>query len=175
MNTKTITVTSVEWPQAGKKMGAVIDNEGQRWGVWPDKLSGYQQFRTYEVVYKTRDYQGRTYHTIETARPVGNGITDTGLIRPQKTGYNPATPVTFPPRHDESFDDKRRMDIFVCGAFNNIMSNPNMSPTKLTNENMVSLVNGLKQVWKLTLGPQAQAVQPRGASDDEMNDSIPFE
>jgi len=164
MNTKVITVTSIEWPQAGKKMGAIIDNEGQRWGVWPDKLPGYQQFRTYEIGFKSRDYQGKTYYTIETAKPLGNGVTNTGLIIPK--------PV--PSRQDENFDDKRRMDIFVCGSFNNIMSNPNVNPTTFTNADMVAMVRGLKQVWTLTLGPQAQAVQPRGTSDDELNDEIPF-
>lgn len=163
MNTKTITVAAIEWPQAGKKMGAVIDSTGQRWGVWPDKLPGYQEFKSYEIAYKSRDYQGRTYYTIETATPL-NGGRVTGLIIPK----------TVPPKQEESFDDKRRMDIFVCGAFNNIMANPSMNPTALTNADMVALVRGLKQVWTLTLGPQAQAVLPRGASDDELNDEIPF-
>lgn len=163
MNTKTITVTSVEWPAAGKKMGAVIDNEGQRWGVWPDKLPGYQQFRTYEIAYKSNDYKGKTYYTIETAKPLNGTGTVTGLIVPKAV-----------PRQEESFDDKRRMDIFVCGAFNNLLSNSNIDPTKMSNADLVALVRGLKQVWTLTLGPQAQAVLPRGASDDELNDEIPF-
>jgi len=165
MNTKTITVTSIEWPAAGKKMGAVIDNEGQRWGVWPDKLPGYQQFRTYEIGYKSNDYKGKTYYTIETARPLNGTGGVTGLIIPRAA----------PPKQDESFDDKRRMDIFVCGAFNNIMSNPSFNPTVQSNADMVEIVRGLIQVWKLTFGPQAQAVVERGMRDDELNDSIPFE
>src|SRR5882672_5947176 len=107
MNIKTITVTSIEWPQAGKKMGAVIDNEGQRWGVWPDKLPGYKQFLTYEIGYKSNDFKGKTYYTIETARPINGTGTTTGLIMPK--------PVTLGLPHvraNES-DDKRRMDIFV--------------------------------------------------------------
>lgn len=163
MNTKTITVAAIERPQAGKKMGAVIDSTGQRWGVWPDKLPGYQEFKTYEIGYKSNDFKGKTYYTIETATPL-NGGRVTGLIIPK----------TVPPKQEESFDDKRRMDIFVCGAFNNIMANPNVNHLTMTNAEMVGIVNGLKQVWKLTLGPQAQAVLPRGASDTELNDEIPF-
>jgi|SRR5882672_826516 len=166
MNTKTITVSAIEWPQAGKKMGAVIDSTGQRWGVWPDKLPGYQQFRTYEIGYKSRDYQGKTYYSIETATPLNGNGTVTGLIIPKSAPTR---------QQDESFDDKRRMDIFVCGAFNNIMGNPGVQPTMLSNSQLIDIVNDLKKVWKLTLGPQAQAVLPRGASDDELNDSIPFE
>jgi len=165
MNTKTITVTSIEWPAAGKKMGAVIDNEGQRWGVWPDKLPGYQQFRTYEIGYKSNDFKGKTYYTIETARPINGTGTVTGLIIPK------AVPL----KQEENFDDKRRMDIFVCGAFNNIMANPNMNPAVFKVEGMAAMVEMLKRTWQRTLGPQAQAVVERGTRDDELNDSIPFE
>jgi hypothetical protein len=169
MNTKVITVTSIVWPQAGKKMGAVIDNEGQRWGVWPDKLPGYQQFHTYEIGFKSNDFQGRTYHTIETAKPVGNGQTSR-LIIPSSS----ATPnvVPMPPRQDTAMDDKRRMDIFVCGAFNNIMSNPNQA--LLSTSDMIAIVTRLKAVWSATLGPQAQETVERGSKDGELNDSIPF-
>lgn len=169
MNTRVITVASIEWPQAGKKMGAVIDSTGMRWGVWPDKLHGYQQFRSYEIGFKSSDFKGKTYYTIESAIPLGEGSKPSGLIMPD----HPIPPPPPMPRQDDA-DDKRRMDIFVCGGFNNAMANPNTSPLVMNSENMIGLINNLKAAWKATLGPQAQPMQRKGALNADLDDEIPF-
>src|SRR6267154_5091184 len=130
MNTVVITVATIRYPEAGKKMGAIIDSTGKRWGVWPDKLPGYQQNRSYEVAYKASDFKGTTYYTIETATPIGNGGAP-GLILPR-----PPIPESRP----APSDDQRRMDIFVCGAFNNLLSNPNFTSEGLKVEALAATV-----------------------------------
>ncbi len=152
MQTMTITVAAIEWPAAGKKLGAIIDSTGKRWGVWPDKLPGYQQGCTYEVGY-------------ETATPVGNGGAP-GLILPR-----PPTPES----RSAPSDDQRRMDIFICGAFNNILSNPNFTSEGLKVEGLAAVVEILRRVWQRTLGPQAQEIKPKGALNKDLDDEIPFE
>jgi hypothetical protein len=44
----------------------------------------------------------------------------------------------------------------------------------MNTENMIGLIENLKAAWKRTLGPQAQETKPKGALNDELNDSVPF-
>ncbi len=167
MNTQMITIASIQRPQVGKKMWAAIDINNQRWGVWPDKVAALQEGGTYEINFKSNDFQGKTYYTIETAVPVGNVPGAPRLILPKSNGVAP------PPRQMEPVDDKRRMDIFVCGAFNNILSNPNFTP-QMEVAGLAAIVEVLRRVWQRTLGPQAQETVERGARDNELDDKIPF-
>jgi hypothetical protein len=162
-----ITVASIEWPKPGKKIGAVIDSTGKRWGVWPDKLPIFQQFATYEITYESNDFKGQTYYTIKTAVLVGgNGMQQspslTALVRQGRDANQPDT------------DNQRRLDIFVAGGFNNMMSNPNVDPKTLSSATMIAFVNALKAAWKATLGPQAQPIERAGALNAELDDRIPF-
>jgi len=159
----TITVASIEWPKEGKKQGAIIDSTGKRWGVWADKVGTFQQFGTYEITYKTNEFRGTTYYTLDTATLVaGNGVQP-----PRPT----PTVINMPPRSD-SADNQRRMDIFVCGAFNNIMANPNTKPQEWTSEGMAGMIKTLKTVWLRTLGPQPDPIS--STRNNDMNDDIPF-
>lgn len=164
MQTITITVAAIEWPKPDKKLGAIIDSSGQRFGVWPDKLPGYQQGRSYEIGYESSEFKGKTYYTVKTATPVSG--TGAGLIIPR------AAPT--PPPRNEDADNQRRMDIFICGGFNNFMSNPTVKPMEISTEQMAEMVRRLKKVWQLSLGPQAQEAVERGALDRELDDKIPF-
>lgn len=170
MNTVTITVADIRPPAPGKKQASVIDSTGKRWGIPPSEQNNYRQFGTYEITqYKTNEFQNKTYYTIEAARAVaayGNGGAD-GSIQPSP---RPSTGNAYTPPND----DIRRMDIFVCGGFNNIMANPCVNPMEISTEQMAEFARRLKQVWKLTLGPQAQEAKPAGSSTAEFNDDIPF-
>jgi len=161
MNTVVITVATIRYPEAGKKMGAIIDSTGKRWGVWPDKLPGYQQNRSYEVAYKASDFKGTTYYTIETATPVGNGGAP-GLILPR-----PPIPESRPVSNE---DNQRRMDIFVSVLINN----SKFDPASVPEQEVVDVINKFKNIWKRVYGPQAQETKPAGALDRDLNDSVPF-
>lgn len=152
-----ITVADVVYPAPGKKQGKVIDHTGKEWYVWGDKLSGYNRGGNYVISkYKTSEFKGKTYYTIEEVSPAGAGI---GMAGPA-----PARPMA--PSPVAAFDHERRMDIFICGAFNNIMSNPNVNPALLQAADMIEFVKRLKATWMTTLsGP------PKPGSD--MNDSLP--
>lgn len=168
----TITVANVEYPQAGKKQGRITDSTGKMWGVWANEVSNYQQFTSYEVLeYKTNDFKGKTYYTIVRSKPVNLNGGGAGAT-PRPTGQ-PVRP-TPPPVQAYDVDVQRRMDIYICGAFNNIMANPGVDPVNMTPEAMISLVNQLKAVWKRTLGPQAQESVQAGSENGFYNDEIGF-
>jgi hypothetical protein len=172
-----ITVASIEWPKPGKKIGAVIDSTGKRWGVWPDKLPIFQQFATYEITYESNDFKGQTYYTIKTATLIGGN----GMQQPstQRQSLHPATAPAAYVRQERDTnlsqtDNQRRMDIFCCGAFNNIMANPGVHPFEMPVDQMIRLIDNLKVAWKRTLGPQAQETVERGARNADLNDEIGF-
>lgn len=165
-----ITVADVRAAAPGKKEASVIDNMGKRWGIHPNEMGNYRQFGTYEITkFKTREFQSKIYYTIEEAKAVSSERTIIPTsFQPPASARPAANPYT-PPN-----DDMRRMDIFVCGAFNNMMANPCTNPQELTTTGMAAFVNALKSVWKLSLGPQAQEVKSAGSSTAEFNDDIPF-
>lgn len=165
-----ITVADIKPPAPGKKQASVIDSTGKRWGIAANEMSNYQQFGTYEISrFKESFFQGKAYYTIEAAVQTGGG---TNAVSSQP--LRPTTPVSqsVPQGYSEN---QRRMDIFVCGAFNNIMGNPSTPDVNVhSSQFYVDIINNLKAAWKLTLGPQAQPIQPVKALNEDMNDDIPF-
>lgn len=158
-----ITVAGLEWPKPGKKTGAVIDQSGKKWVVYADKIGQFQQFQTYDIVSKTISFNGRTFDTIESAT-----TGSTGGQSPQPT----PTPNRPQGQSYVSNDEQRRMDIFVCGAFNNLMANPSVNPVELSEADMANCINSLKKVWKATLGPKPDPIS--SSTNPDMNDEIPF-
>ena len=69
MNIRTIEVERVSPPAEGKKQGIVKARDGSSYGVWPDKLGLLRPGHSYEVTLKEREWNGRTYYTIETCKP----------------------------------------------------------------------------------------------------------
>lgn len=152
-----ITVADVMYPGPGKKQGQVVDQTGKQWYVWADKLHNYQKGGSYMIQkYKSSDFRGKTYYTIEEAQPIGGS--------PIPVREVPNTAVRLAPV--AASDTERRMDIFICGAFNNIMANPNVNPAMLEAADMVQLVKRLKTTWLTALGSP-----PRTGSD--LNDDLP--
>lgn len=160
MQTITITVAAIEWPKPDKKLGAIIDSSGQRFGVWPDKLPGYQQGRSYEIGYESSEFKGKTYYTVKTATPTSSAAP--GLIIPR--------PPTPPNRSASTEDDQRRMDIFVSVLINNSSFDPATAPES----EVVDVIKKFKNIWKRVYGPQPQETLERGALNRELDDNIPF-
>lgn len=157
-----ITVAEVKWPQPGKKTGSVYDTRGTRWLVWPDQLSNFKQGQSYEIgETKSSVFNGQKYTTIMSYTPI-TGSRET----PQHNVVSPSAFRQAPPPPPKADDRERRRDIFVCGAFNNIMSNPNVNPLVLNKQEVIHLINMLKEAWTNTLS----GTPPR----DDMNDEIAF-
>lgn len=161
-----ITVADVIYPAAGKKQGKIVDQTGKEWYVWGDKMAGYSRGGSYIInKYKTSDFKGRTYYTIEDVAPAGGGV---GTAPPD---YNsrPAGIPTAPQRlvpAPQRDDSQLQMHIFICGAFNNLMANPNVNPAMLQAADMIEFVKRFKATWLSTLsGPPKPG--------DDMNDSLP--
>ena len=66
-----IQVAETHPPKAGKKLGTVKTATGDSFGIWPDKLSGLQVGRRYEIEFDENEFNGRTYRKITKAQPVG--------------------------------------------------------------------------------------------------------
>lgn len=159
-----ITVKEIIWPAQGKRQGKVIDTTGKSWQVWADKLSGFQQDGSYELLeVGASEFQGKTYYTIKSVKPVTHGM----RLTP------PPTPTSRPQEH--TMDHERRRDIFVCGAVNSILGHPTIDPLTFAGAQLVDIINKLKYVWEQTLGPNApKAPLRRGEADATFNDDIPF-
>lgn len=161
-----ITVADIRSPAPGKKQASIIDSTGKRWGVASSEQDNYRQFGTYEITkFKESFFQGKTYYTIESAV----SINATGTSATPPPAANATSLYKAPPS-----EDQRRMDIFVCGAFNNMMANSCVNPHELSVGAMLNLVNDLKDVWKKTLGPQPDPISTTVRPAPDMNDDIPF-
>lgn len=69
MPTATIEAKYINQPQQGRKLGSVKDAAGTYYGVKPEMLGMFQQGGVYEIFYESRDFKGKTYHSIKTAKP----------------------------------------------------------------------------------------------------------
>lgn len=185
-----ITVTDVQPPSQGKKKGVVKDTNGKYWYVWPDKIYDFQIGKSYNITgYDsfTTD-RGTTLHTIRTYTEATSGrqggvVHSTISQPPQRTTSQPSIGVD---------ENQRRMDIFICGAINNMLSNQNVQPMDLTMMDMVDAIHKFRSAWLAVFGPsplprqqtpQRQnsistgsiAAQQRTIqNNDDMNDEIPF-
>jgi hypothetical protein len=70
MNAAVIKIKYANPPKDGKKQASVRTEDNQIFGVWPDKFGLLQPGRTYQVEYKERVFEGKTYRTIVKCEPV---------------------------------------------------------------------------------------------------------
>jgi hypothetical protein len=77
-------VNQPKTPQA--KSGSIKTEDGRYLGVFANKLSQFAVGGSYEIETKAREYNGKTYHDITSAKPVsapsgnGNGAHATGNL-----------------------------------------------------------------------------------------------
>lgn len=159
-----ITVVRIQPPAPGKKQAAIYDANDQRWGLYPDDLSSFTVGGQYKVWdWQTNNFQGRSYRTIKSGNYMYLGMG--GVVPPQAQARQAGPQRTYAPQQRAPFpagadDVVRRRDIFVCGALNNLLSNPSL-PIKVDGDGLpdgktlVTLIWRLRRVFDYTLGPGA--------------------
>ena len=124
-------------PKPGKKTGAIKDTNGNWYDIWPDKTAGVQQGGTYDITTSQRDYNGRTYYTVQTITPVQQNHSE-----PPPAGHNGAP---------DGFDSRGKA-IFVTGVVQQAMNSG-----KFVAADIPTLVEFALDGWnRLVNGPQRQ-------------------
>ena len=155
----------------------LYDETGRRWGVYKDRASSIVQNGTYRVLeYDTKEIAGKTYYTIKRFETITNAPA------PKTNGAAPASAAVVPSRRVE--DNTTRMDIFICGAMNNLLSNPNSNPMDMQLMDIVERLQTFKQAWLAVFGPAPIVVKkpdpisttqrPPVDNSDMGDESIPF-
>ena len=160
MTQAVITVAGIAPPGQGKKQGKVTDTVGGVWNVWADKLNLFNIGATYAITYEENEFKGQRFFVIKTATPQG---TMPGMQ--QRAPSTHPNPPGIPPT-----TAKDEM-IFVCGALNNALANPNIQPFSVNTTEMVAFINLVRQCWRLTL---AKGPTPVEQGQQAMDDQIPF-
>ncbi len=153
--TARITISFVNPAKPGKTNGSIKTKDDQLYGVKPDMLSLFQPKGTYDVEFTERQFNGQTYKTVTSVKPVQDTPqqqASSGAIAGGKYG---ATDMVTAER------------IFVCGALNAAISGGH---TDLNTEHLTNLVNIFRLVWDDTFGKPGK---PKFDNPD-MDDSIPF-
>lgn len=155
MQTTTVTVAYVNPPAQGKKQGNIKTDNGDFYGVSPAMLGLFSKGGKYEINYESREYQGKTYHTVTSVKKLESPAPASGG---GKTGTDPATSE----------------NIFVCGIMNALATSGNLG--EITPENIALLTNNLRMGWRRGLVPAGKptSTMTKQESQDDMNDEIPF-
>lgn len=142
-----VTVAYVNAPRGRAKSGSIKDTDGAYYGIkWPDWEHEFKPGCTYKIRYE----QNGQYRNITQYRMTGGAPTAPG-----------------PAAGDPQLAER----IFVCGAVNATMSNPNVQPNspEWNTAGCINLVNHWRNVWAATFGGKT-TLTPK----DDMNDEIPF-
>lgn len=129
MPTATITPAYVNQPAPGKKEGSIKLKDGSFYGVPPAMLSQLQPNNTYEVEFTEREWNGKIFRSIKSAKLVSAG------------------------QYGQT-DNKTAERIFVCGALNAAIHGGHV---QVTPETLTQAVNDLRQVWASTFGNKQKA------------------
>jgi len=166
MSEITITAATVRHAEAGKQYGSIKDTTGKWWGIAEAEVRNFVEGRSYRITnYTTRDYNGKTYYTIKSFQELVN----TAQSASQQAGSVPFN------------DQQRRMDIFIAGAFNNMMHG--RDPNDYTMMDITDFLQKLKGAWLAVFGPnpvpRVKQNDPISTSqapqrNEDMNDDIPF-
>ena len=141
----TIVVQYINEPKGGRKNGSIKDADGNMWLVPKEELGDYDKGGQYEITYEQFSFKGQDYCSIKEKKKVGG------------------EPVGGVGGHGDPQQAER---IFVCGAINSTLSNPQVNPLEIGAVRAVQLVNIWRDVYKRTFGGEATI-------QDDMNDEIP--
>lgn len=168
MSNFVITVADKKPPTGRAKTWKVYDSTGKMWLVWPEKADEMQIGANYVINrYSQRQWNNQNYNTIDEFSPAG-GAAQAMPQQATNSPYQQAPQQTTaaPTYRPAPVSDNKDEHIFVCGALNNIMANPNTPALTMTVTERIRLVNDLRTTWRNTFGGQQSA--------DDMSDEIPL-
>lgn len=163
MNTAVISVVEVQPPQPGKKRGKVKDTSGALYQAGYPLLSSFQPGGTYSITYKDDSFNGFSFRVIEGMQPA-TGAAPTPAPAPMVSTGGTTHNVVPPAAHQPTARDEH---IFVCGALNAALNNPNMNPAAMTAQQVTSLVRMFRTSYAHTFGGKQ-------TTEEALNDEIPF-
>ena len=163
MNTVTIQVAQVSPPAPGKKRGKISDTNGTTYQAGYPMLNTFQPGGTYTITYKEDSFNGFNFKVIEGVQ----GGASVGVSPPTPTQPGTQAVNQYRPAPSAGTDPLPER-IFVCGALNAALSNPNMQPATLTSNQLVVMVKTYREVFARTFGGKTTVA-------DDLDDSIPFE
>lgn len=151
MPSVTVTAQYVNARQ-GNKPPSIKGRDGHYYNMDDEKFATVQQGGTYTIEYTETPGRlpGRTYKVVSRITPAQNGAA------PQGGGGKYG-----------SQDMGTAERIFVCGALNATLSNPNFNLQEISPSGTIALVNMFRTAWKETFGGQPSAAT-------EMQDEIPY-
>lgn len=181
-----ITVAEVRQPEPGKKTGKIKATDGKVWYVWADKIHEFFPGGSYKITdYSTyRTDRGATLYTIKAYQALSsNGAAS-------RQGNSAVSRPQMQPSVGPVSNNEHRMDIFICGAINNMLSNTNVDPMALTMMDMVDAIHKFRSAWLAVFGPSplprqqtarpdpissgTQTAQQGTIQHNDMDDEIPF-
>lgn len=154
MTVAEVTVAYVNPPKGRARSATIKDTVGAYYGIDPGWQSQFSPGSTYKIEYETNGQ----YRNVTRFKLVSAGAAPTaGASR------------------GHAQDDGLAERIFVCGALNATLSNPNVQPHELAGSALVELVSKYRKVWAGTFGKPSGG-PPLGSTEtkDDMNDEIPF-
>lgn len=171
-----ITVSGVTPPAPGKKRAKVTGTDGNVYQVDAAQMHNFAPGSNWNIEYKNDSFNGFAFKVIERFNPSGvqgsQAPTPTAPVAPyQGQSVIMATPPS-PPKEDPLPER-----IFVCGAMNASLGNPNINPATLTEDQIVLMVKGFRRAFARTFGGRrddATAPVPNPQQDADMSDEIPF-
>jgi len=152
MPTTDVTVAYVNPPAEGKKRGTIKTTEGVYYGVWADKLSGFQKGKTYTIQYDEEEYNGRMYRSVKSNKGEVGG----GSVNGKGGGDDP----------------RRSEDIFVAGVVNNAIHGQGAEGIYALSADMVRHIREIYRAGE----PATNKERALSAPDPQapLNDEIPF-
>jgi len=155
MTVTEITVAYVNSPRGNAKSATIKDTGGAYYGIDPKWQSQFTPGVTYKLEYDT-DPTGK-YRNVKRFKAIGGA--------PAPAGHAASDPGL-------------AERIFVCGALNAMLSNPNTRPLELNIGQLTALTNVCRDAWVLTFGKGREDLPPeqttKAAPRDDMDDSVPW-
>ena len=160
----TIVVDKIVPPKPTKKRYTLVTPDEKLYGAMPPIAERMKVGGTYDVFYKEDHFGGKTYLVIEGSTEVAGA--------PKAAPQPAAAPVAKYGNQDMATAER----IFVCGALNAVLSNPNLMPGELGATDIAGYVVSFREAWRLTFGAKDSVTTPAKVESrrDDMDDEIPF-
>ena len=147
----TVTVERIYPQKEGAKTGSFKTTNGDFFRIWPDKMHLISEGGTYDIIYKSDTWQGKTFNTVTRINGAANG-TAAGVAS----------------RGGGAID--KSMEMFVMGTIGRCLHGTGTFPDYNT---LVEWVKTAKTAWERGMKEQAPP-KPTESFRDPLDDEIPF-